>query len=174
MQTFWEWLSLLEAAEYIDVNEYLKRLTKLGWRAERSGSHIMLFAPDGIGKVNITVNNWEKNWRACAQDLRARAKNGGGGYPDLDFVFQNPFVIPPNFDTTTQSVRQAATELTIPVNRLLQDPSTLNGRQIRYNGQWVDVYEAGHSSSGTGIDVLLYNGDVITFDRQQQVTIKAA
>lgn len=89
---------------YISSNEYIFRLVTLHWKIRRNGSHIFAYAPDGIGTVVWSINNWEKNWRRIAKDLLRTSKNKTCGYLDLCFVWKNPFIIPTNFDYKTQSI----------------------------------------------------------------------
>ena len=107
MKDFLEWVQedvnlFVEAAQYIAPEDYEERLQQLGWRIFPSGSHRTAYAPDGVGTVSWSANNWEKNWHQIARDLLRFAKgkstagmSAPGGYPDLDFVLAKSFPHPP-------------------------------------------------------------------------------
>jgi hypothetical protein len=179
MKGFWEWLDQYnEAAQYIDPGEYEERLTALGWRIEPSGSHRTAYAPDGIGKVTWTVNNWEKNWHQIARDLLRFAKGGrgAGGYP-LEFVWQTPFRIPTNFDYKTQTITKTApapTSQKVMVSKLLADPSAIQGQEVQWGDEWKRVELADHGNDGVSIEVMFDDGTTIKLPMQQTITLRQA
>lgn len=178
---FTEWLQeresvLLEAVQYIDSDEYARRLKLLGWTCEKSGSHWMCFSPDGIGKVTWTENNWDRRWQQVARDLFrfALGGRGSGGYPDLAFVWTNPFKVPANFDVATQSIIKAenlpGTEMM--VSKLMQNPDQLAGRQIKVGTSWKKVELATHSANGMGLEVMFDDESTYTYDMRGKVTVR--
>lgn len=168
---------LFEAtAQYIDSGEYAQRLANLKWRCQQNGSHWTCLAPDKVGRVTWSDNNWEKNWQQVARDLFQFAKGGRGkgGYSDLRFVWQNPFVVPPNFDYNTQSEKSQLQDAgkTFWVSDLMKNPESVLGYKIFVNGDWKQAEDIGISSTGMGIDVMFKDGDVQSFYIPQKLTVK--
>lgn len=179
MKGFFEWVELLtEAAQYIEPDEYEERLERLGWTVTPNGSHRTAYAPDGIGMVTWTVNNWEKNWHQIARDLLRFAKGGrssAGGYADLEFVWLNPFHIPPNFNYKTQEITKMTNNgQQVMVSKLLQNPETLSGKEVKTGDTWKRVELADHGNDGMSIEVLFDDGSTTRYGMQQTITMRQA
>ena len=184
MKGFLEWICedvglFVEAAQYIAPEDYEERLQQLGWRIYPSGSHKTAYAPDGIGLVSWSSNNWEKNWHQIARDLLRFAKGGRssiGGYTDLEFVWQNPFHIPPNFNYKTQELTKTANDpgQKIMVSKLLHNPNTLAGKEIQAGDSWKKVDLADHGNDGMSIEVLFDDGSTVRYNMQQTIMMRQA
>lgn len=174
MILFTEWLSLRESAQYISSREYRNRLASLGWRIVPSGSHINAFAPDGVGRVTWSDNNWEKNWHQVARDLLRFAKGGRGqgGYENLVFVWENPFQIPKNFNLQTQSINKTNPSQELYVTQLMNQPEIIAGRQIKIGTSWKPVALASVSANGLGLDVMFDDESTTTFHMKQKLVVK--
>jgi hypothetical protein len=174
---FKEWL-ITEKVSFITSDEYANRLGRLGWKCHKNGSHWFCFSPDGIGKISWTENNWDVRWHQVARDLFRLAKTGRGvnakGYPDLTFVWENPFVIPPKFDMKTQSIRQIkkADFQKIWVGEV--SPEKLVGKEVSLGGGWIKVTDADYASNGKGIDMMLPDGTIKSLDFNQQLMLRVA
>lgn len=182
---FREWVANREervisemAAQFIDSGEYASRLRQLGWRVDQNGSHFTAFAPDGTGMVTWSSNNWNKNWHQISRDLLRFAKGGrgAGGYEDLDFVFQNPFVTPPNFDTATQSVIKSKTPSATQVwiQKAMSNPAMIQGKEVSTdNGvTWHTATEVDYRQDGQGLDIMFDDGEVKSLGIKQQIMVR--
>jgi hypothetical protein len=161
-------------AQFISSKEYSSRLSQLAWKVIQNGSHYTAYAPDGIGMVTWSDNNWNKNWHQVARDLTKFAKGGrgAGGYQGLDFVWRNPFIVPANFNKTTQDVKNDP--IKIKIQKIISNIFTLTGKELSIdNGlTWNLVIDVDYEQNGQGIDVMFNNGNITTIAISQQILIK--
>lgn len=165
---------LVEGPAFITSSELMDRLSKLGWRIQSNGTHRLCKSPDGEGTINFSVNNWDKNWRLVASDLRRRSRPGG--YADLDFVWHSPFVIPNNFNYATQSINRVYTDpkasVKILLSKLVSDLSSLEGKEIEYQDRFREIEMTDFSQDGQGIDVLFTDGTTANFRYTDNIRIR--
>ena len=145
------WLEILGSVNhwFIEHKELLKCLFSLGWTYKGDlNDHHTLFSPDGKHTVTISAHTYEDFWT----DVRRYFLREN---PDLRFVFEPDFIVPPNFDRKTQKLlpkQQNANYVskTIPVPSQL--PTNINEWETMLNGTWRRIEEIDWSDNTAMLD----------------------
>jgi len=142
---------LLRFAVYISREEFERRLEKIGWNLEnKNPGDYIAFSPDGKTKLTIvSEHNWEKSWRKAKQHLRAQNQ-------DLDFLFDSAFIIPKEFNVSTQKIEKTK-EKEIKIVPFIQ--LNTNNMQAKHNDDFVDIIDIDY----TNRQVLLEDETILTF-----------
>ena len=121
------------AANALSLTEFLKRLRRLNFRFTGDfGGHFKILSPDGQHMQCVSGHNWVKNWRLIREDMLHYN-------PDLEFVWEPDFVIPPNFNVKTMRLDKPAKApdyITMFLPRTEGLPADLTAWEVLENGAW--------------------------------------
>ncbi len=184
MKTFSEWLQEFpfhEAIARITPRDLEKRLEAIGWRI-RSGrsneSHRIAQAPDGIGSTTWTVNkvNWEKYLPQIAGHIFKDSISPTSGYEDLGFVFQNPFVIPANFNIKTQRIEEPSNIKKVMIAQIARTNGleSLIGQEMAHGNQWKKIAEIGYGNDGRTVEIMFDDSSVVTMNSLERINVRSA
>ena len=137
------WYQLYKfAAQTIRLSreELEKRLAELGWKTvfKKSYAHKISIPPQGGEGITWTYEHYDdkdSTWQNIRNSFVSK-------FPALRFVWNNPFVIPKDFDRATQSIR-------IPENRMPVQPRPIQERaiitlqpdkniEVLHGGNWIE------------------------------------
>ena len=170
----------VKLAAYISHDQFVERMAAIGWdmTPEKSGlPDYIINSPDGKYKINVPRHNWDLagDWRKPKQHIMAeRAKSDKKKLADgsiievrrykdehlLDFVFKQPFKIPPKFNKNTQ-------EIDVPeiANVNQYEIELINIKQLDLNGREVEMYnEKGEIEIVKPVIVDVENNQIFTED----------
>jgi len=157
----WDGLGKTAAkTSYITREELNKRLVELGWDWKFTGDKESIFytAPTG-GRNSTVLCSWHQydqvpaTWKNIKSDITKR-------FPTLEFVWQNPFIIPENFNRATQSIvvpsKQEIQTYTRPIARLpVNTPIEVFDKE-----EWSEIAEIDY---GPNPSILLKNGKLLEY-----------
>lgn len=204
---FRDWLQTIEEQNdsQIQLADFFNRMCRLGWncgevrpaldpqpqigklcKCRTGAAHIKLWAPDGVGYMTINKHRWKTEPEVAIDltkgDLRNRAidKNSLLGYPQLDFVWNPKFSVPPDFDIATQTygnwIRKEIGvnskgfplykfEIGIKdtsVEIVANNPWQFIGKEVNLFGNWHKVDEADYNAQNNKKIDLLFDDDTST------------
>ena len=157
----WDGLGKTAAkTSYITREELMDRLHSIGWTSElkNGNAHREYKSPvTGIGTIFLTswhaYDEKEATWKNIKSNITKR-------FPTLKFVWQNPFIIPENFNIATQSIvvpsRQEIQTYTRPIARLpVNTPIEVFDKE-----EWSEIAEIDY---GPNPSILLKNGKLLEY-----------
>lgn len=214
---FRDWLQTIEEQNsFIPLRDFLNRMCQLGWNCgeerpalaprpnsgrecncRRGPPHLKLWSPDGVGYMTINKHKWINEPDLALDltkgDLRKKAIDEEYllGYPQLDFVWNLKFSVPPDFDIATQTygnwIRKEIGvnskgfplykfEIGIKdtsVEIVANNPWQFIGKEVNLFGIWHKVYEADYNAQDKKkIDLLFDDETSTTITIQQKIRIR--
>jgi len=166
------WLKTSSNYHYFPAEEFMERMKSLGWKKTgQNVSHMYFLAPNGM-RIMLSINNWDRHWRLKKKDLRNELKKFTGGEEvatDLDFLFDTPFEIPPNynFKTCRLEKKKFRYELKQTVFNSLAKYD-LKDIEIQIKGQWLKPEIIDFST----FEIAFNNEDVYQFKPNSVITIR--
>lgn len=129
----------------LSPDEYIKRLKRLGWETWKTElghwrAKPPVIPPGGERRFPIGFspndNNWEKNWQQTMRDVTRY-------YPDMKFVWQNPFQIPKDFNPNTLSIDRPKQDVnkTRKVKFMQLNNEDLPKIKVLVDGTWKKIFD---------------------------------
>lgn len=161
--------------EILPYKEYLWRLKQVGFNIGEPNSqhHRTNSHPAGISETS-----GEHNWHLPnsgadkkRQDFRKGLASHGLDPNTLDFIFENPFVIPANLNLKTLKYNKPKDSYIVKVTPDL-DLNELNGKEIKVQGLWKKIEIADHDYIRSQIDFIFKDNSVVSFRYGTNLEIK--